>query len=182
MGVTMNIEDTFIDGLKIIRPNRFQDLRGSFVKVFNANIFAENGLANGFKESYFSVSAKGVIRGMHFQSPPSEHIKLVYLSQGLATDVVLDIRRNSGTFGKYFSIELNETNPVMVYIPAGCAHGFESKADNTIVTYLQTSVYDPENDLGIRFDSFGFDWEVENPILSDRDRQFTPLNEFKSPF
>lgn len=182
MGITMLIEDTFIEGLKLIRLKRFDDQRGSFVKVFNAGIFNENGLGFDLKESYFSVSAKGVVRGMHFQAPPSEHIKLVYLSRGLATDVVLDIRKNSKTFGRYFTTELNEAGPVMVYIPAGCAHGFASREDDTIVTYLQTSVYDPKNDMGIRFDSFGFEWETKNPIVSERDLRFPSFNEFDSPF
>jgi dTDP-4-dehydrorhamnose 3,5-epimerase/CDP-3, 6-dideoxy-D-glycero-D-glycero-4-hexulose-5-epimerase len=182
MGVIMIVEETFIEGLKLIRPNRFEDLRGSFVKVFHEGIFAKNGMSIDFKESYFSVSHKGVIRGMHFQVPPSEHIKLVYLSQGQVTDVVLDIRKNSKTFGKYFSIELNETDPVMVYIPVGCAHGFVSKANNTIVNYMQTSVYEAKNDYGIRFDSFGFDWRVEYPIVSERDRQFPNWTKFTSPF
>jgi dTDP-4-dehydrorhamnose 3,5-epimerase/CDP-3, 6-dideoxy-D-glycero-D-glycero-4-hexulose-5-epimerase len=182
MGITMIIQDTFIEGLKLIRLKRFDDQRGSFVKIFNAGIFNETGLDFDLKESYFSVSAKGVVRGMHFQVPPSEHIKLVYLSRGLATDVVLDIRKNSKTFGRYFTTELNEADPVMVYIPAGCAHGFASQEDDTIVTYLQTSVYDPKNDMGIRFDSFGFEWETKNPIVSDRDLRFPSFNEFDSPF
>lgn len=178
----MIVGDTFIEGLKLIRLNRFEDQRGSFMKVFHSEVFAEKNLATSFKESYFSVSNKNAIRGMHFQVPPFEHVKLVYLNQGAATDVVLDLRSKSATFGKYFTIELTEENPVLVYIPVGCAHGFLSKKDHTMITYLQTSVYNRECDRGIRYDSFGFEWEGTNFIVSERDRSFDTFQEFKTIF
>jgi len=171
----MIIEHTQIEGLKIIHLNKFTDNRGSFLKVFNQTFFEENGLATDFKESYFSVSGKNVIRGMHFQTKPFEHTKLVYLNHGKILDIVLDIRKKSNTFGKYLSIEIISEKPILVYIPIGCAHGFLSLEDNTMVTYLQTTVYNKDCDKGIKFNSFGMDWGIENPILSARDLDFPDL-------
>jgi dTDP-4-dehydrorhamnose 3,5-epimerase len=178
----MKIKETFITGLKLIHLNEFKDQRGSFIKVFSEGIFLENNLETAFKESYYSISAKNVIRGMHFQVPPAEHIKLLYLNSGRVLDVILDLRKASVTFGQYFSVELTVSNPVLVYIPFGCAHGFLSLENQTMVTYLQTSCYQSEFDKGIHFDSFDFNWPVKNPIISERDKTFSPFNNFKSPF
>jgi dTDP-4-dehydrorhamnose 3,5-epimerase len=178
----MEIENTYIEGLKLIHPNHFVDPRGSFLKIFNFDIFKENHLATDFKESYFSVSNKNVIRGMHFQIPPFDHTKIVYISQGEVLDVVLDIRKKSPTFGQYFQIRITADNPIIIYIPAGFAHGYLSKLDGTIVNYLQTSVYNKESDTGIKYDSFGMDWEVENPIVSKRDISFISFSDFNSDF
>jgi dTDP-4-dehydrorhamnose 3,5-epimerase len=178
----MEIENTFIEGLKLIHLNRFNDQRGSFLKVFNAGFIEKENLAADFKESYFSVSAKNVIRGMHFQEPPFEYIKLVYLNQGIILDVILDIRKKSPTYGKFFKIEVSEKNPLAIYIPVGCAHGFLSKLDNTMVTYLQTSVYHSESDKGIKYDSFGMAWDIKNPVISERDNNFTAFPDYKTTF
>lgn len=173
----MIIEETFIQGLKLIHLKEFKDVRGGFIKVFNEEIFSENGLETNFKESYYSISAKNVIRGMHFQIPPSEHIKIVYLNQGSILDVILDIRKDSPTFGQYYKLNINTNIPILVYIPIGCAHGFLSLEDNTMVTYVQSTCYDNISDKGIKYDSFGLDWKTEKPILSERDLQFPVLSE-----
>jgi len=178
----MEIENTFISGLKLIHLNKFTDNRGCFLKVFNEGFFAENGLETNYKESYFSISHKDIIRGMHFQVPPGEHVKLIYLSQGKILDVILDIRSTSSTYGKYFTIELDSSNPILIYIPIGCAHGFLSLEENSILTYLQTSVYKIECDQGIKYDSFGMNWGVNNPIVSNRDVAFKDFDQFKTPF
>jgi len=178
----MKIENTYIDGLKLIHLSRFEDSRGSFIKVFNKEFFRLNKLATDFKESYFSVSQKNVIRGMHFQVPPYEHTKLVYLSQGGVIDVILDIRKSSPTFGQYLTIELTGSNPIALYIPVGCAHGYLSIQDNTIVSYLQTSVYNRDCDHGIKWDSFGMDWGVTAPIVSKRDMEFVKFNDYATKF
>lgn len=178
----MEIEEIHIEGLKIIRLNKFFDNRGSFTKIFNDSFFTDNGLRTDFKESYFSVSEKNVIRGMHFQIPPSEHIKLVFVNQGSITDVVLDIRKNSASFGKFFSLNVSADSPVLIYIPVGCAHGFLSLENQTIVSYMQTTVYNQACDKGIHFNSFGFNWNVEDYICSKRDLEFPTLDEFDSPF
>lgn len=168
----MEIENTFIPGLKLIHLKEFIDNRGSFIKVFNADFFAETGLETNFKESYYSTSHKNVIRGMHFQIPPFEHTKLVYLNKGKIIDVVLDVRKSSPTYGQHFSIELSTENPISIYIPVGCAHGFLSLDDHTMVTYMQTSCYNNACDKGINYNSFGMTWGIENPIMSERDLSF----------
>lgn len=178
----MIVEDTFISGLKLLYLNEFNDIRGSFIKVFNKELFKEHRLETNFKESYFSVSAKNVIRGMHFQIPPAQHTKLVYLNSGKILDVVLDLRQSSPTFGQHFSVEITKDNPFMVYIPAGCAHGFLSLEDNSMVTYMQTSCYNSECDKGIDYNSFGMNWKIESPVISFRDSNFPTFKTFKSPF
>lgn len=178
----MNIIETNISGLKILEPKIFEDSRGKFIKTFTDDFFKYNGLNIKIKETYYSISHKDVIRGMHFQTPPYDHIKLVYVPAGKIIDVVLDIRRNSPTFGKYFQTELSSDNGKVLIIPKGLAHGFKSLQDNTNVTYMQTTCYAPNNDAGIKYDSFGFDWECESPKLSDRDFSFLTLEEFDSPF
>jgi len=178
----MKIEEAYIEGLKIIHLDKFSDNRGSFLKVFNFEFFKENCFRTDFKESYFSVSNKNVIRGMHFQIPPFENVKIVYLNQGRIIDVVLDIRKNSKTYGQYFTTEISHNNPILIYIPIGCAHGFLSLEDNTIVSYIQTSIYDSKSDQGVRWDSFKMNWAIINPIISDRDYSFKRFSDFENPF
>ena len=178
----MEIENTFIEGLKIVHLNKLSDNRGSFTKMFNEDIFKVNNLRTDIKESYFSVSDQHVIRGMHFQTPPAEHTKLVFVNKGSIIDVVLDIRRSSPTFGQYFTTKVSEDTPKLIYIPEGCAHGFLSLEDHTIVSYMQTSVYNKDCDAGIKFDSFGYDWETTDPILSSRDMSFVALEDCKTLF
>src|SRR4051794_34497662 len=100
----MELENTFIEGLKILHLSKIADNRGSFTKMFNEDFFNSHNLTTAIKESYFSVSHKNVVRGMHFQTPPADHTKLVFVNQGSITDVVLDIRTKSATFGRYYSI------------------------------------------------------------------------------
>lgn len=178
----MKIIDTEISGLKILQPRIFEDTRGKLIKTFNDSLFQENNLNIEIKETYYSISHKDVIRGMHFQTPPFEHIKLVYVPHGKIVDVVLDIRKNSPTFGKYFSTELSSENGKILIIPKGLAHGFKSLEDNTNVTYMQTTCYSPNSDAGIRYDSFGYDWECDNHKMSDRDIAFQTFEKFETPF
>lgn len=178
----MKFKKTAISNTFIIEPLVFTDLRGSFIKNFNYNDFTKQGLSFDIKETYYSDSRKNVIRGMHFQIPPFDHEKLVYVTTGTILDVVLDIRAFSPTYGKFISIELSEHNNRCVYIGKGCAHGFLSLSDNTRVMYMQTSEHSPDHDAGIRWNSFGMDWETDSPTLSDRDRSFPTLKEYNSPF
>ena len=178
----MKIENTFIPDLKIIQLLDHKDERGKFRKIFNYNFFKDNGLETNFKEHFYSISEKNVIRGMHFQIPPSAQTKLVHVFQGSIIDVVLDLRKSSPTYGNYLKIKIDSTNPTAVYIPIGCAHGFLSLEKNTIVNYLLTSVYDPSNDMVIKYDSFGVDWGIENPILSTRDIECQKFSEITNLF
>lgn len=178
----MKIVETFIDGLLLLEPKIFEDSRGKFIKTFTDDFFKENGLDINIKEVYYSTSHKDVIRGMHFQTPPYEHIKIVYVPYGKIVDVVLDIRKNSPTYGKYFSIELSSENGRILIIPVGIAHGYKSLEDNTNVTYMQTTCYSANHDTGVRYDSFGFNWECNESKHSDRDKTFPLLKEFNTPF
>ena len=178
----MKLIKTFIEGLFIFQSNIFKDNRGEFIKVYSEDIFKSFGLNIKIQESYYSISQKNVIRGMHFQSPPYDHIKLVFVTNGSILDVVLDIRKNSPTFGEYFNIELKANDGKILVIPKGMAHGFKSLEDNTIVHYMQSSCYNKDYDEGIRYDSFGFNWNCKNPILSERDLNFKKFSDYKSPF
>jgi dTDP-4-dehydrorhamnose 3,5-epimerase/CDP-3, 6-dideoxy-D-glycero-D-glycero-4-hexulose-5-epimerase len=178
----MELIKTNFEGLFIIKHKVFTDARGLFVKTYNQLIFDKLGIDVEIKERYYSVSHKNVIRGMHFQTPPEDHIKLVTVISGKILDVVLDIRKSSPTYGKYFSIELESSVGKTIYIPKGFAHGFAALEDNTIVEYNQTTGYAPNNDAGIKYDSFGFDWGIASPIISERDDSFTSLSNFVTPF
>jgi dTDP-4-dehydrorhamnose 3,5-epimerase/CDP-3, 6-dideoxy-D-glycero-D-glycero-4-hexulose-5-epimerase len=169
--------DTNIQGVKIIKCNLFKDDRGVFCKTFNEELFKQVEINMAIKESYYSISKKDVIRGMHFQSKPYEHEKLVYVANGKILDVVLDIRKDSPTYKKYLTIELTDDNGVIVFIPKGCAHGFKSLIDNTMVVYNVSTVYSAKHDKGIHYNSFGFDWEIKEPILSSRDLSFKDLDD-----
>lgn len=159
-----------------------RDDRGAFVKTFHDEKLAEHGLQTEFRESFYSVNNKNVIRGMHFQVPPDDHEKIVYCTSGSLIDVILDIRKDSPTYGQYHTVELTGTNSKGVYLPKGTAHGFYVKEDNTCMVYLTSTVHSPKNDGGILFNSFGYDWPTSNGIHSDRDLTFPKLNDFKSPF
>lgn len=178
----MKLINTSFEGLLIIRHKVFSDNRGLFVKTYNQEIFKQLNIDIEIKERYYSVSHKNVIRGMHFQTPPEDHIKLVTVVAGKILDVVLDIRKHSKTFGKSFSIKIDAKEGKTIYIPKGFAHGFLSLEDNTIVEYNQTTGYAPNSDSGIRYDSFDFDWNTAIPVISERDQSFVSFNQFKNPF
>lgn len=178
----MKIIHTRFEGLKIIIPKVLEDARGEFIKTFNSDFFLEHNISLEIKEIFYSLSNKDVIRGMHFQTPPHEHTKLIYVAHGKILDVVLDIRKDSPTYGEFYSIELSKENTKILLIPKGFAHGYKSLQDNTNVTYMQSSCYEPNSDTGIKYDSFGFEWDLENPILSKRDLSFIDFNSYKTPF
>ncbi|MFA6587796.1 MAG: dTDP-4-dehydrorhamnose 3,5-epimerase [Patescibacteria group bacterium] len=178
----MKIIQTQLNEVYIIEADAFPDDRGIFVKIYNQEIFNEHKLNFQPKETYYSFSKKNVIRGMHFQTPPADHTKLVYVTQGKILDVILDIRVGSPNYGKYITIELSAENHKAIYIPSGFAHGFLSLQENSCVIYSQTAVYSPENDNGININSFGMQWGIENPIVSKRDQNFQNFKDFKSSF
>lgn len=172
----MNFIQTEIDGVFEIKNSKLEDCRGSFVKTFNKDIFLENGLECNFKESFYSVSKRNVLRGMHFQLPPHDHTKLVYVVDGDILDVALDIRQESKTYGSYFSTRLSSKNSKSLYMEKGFAHGFLTLSKSATVVYLTSTVYAPQCDTGIHWNSFGFDWNgVNNPIISKRDSEFNAL-------
>lgn len=174
--------ETGFAGLKIIKTTDFHDDRGCFRKLFSADEYVSSGLESDFRELYYSVNKKDVIRGMHFQTPPSDHVKVVYVVSGSIIDVILDLRKKSSTYGTYFTVKLTGDDPSFVYIPKGFAHGFKSLEDGSVVHYAQTSCYDKNHDCGIRYDSFGYDWKIERPIISERDKAHPAFSNYSSPF
>ncbi len=180
----MILEKTNLNGVFIINNFNVNDERGMFVKTYNKNVFNELNLNFEIRESYFSISKSKVIRGMHFQLPPYDHEKLVYVPQGSILDVVIDLRKNSTTYGKYISVELSKQNKKSIFIPKGFAHGFKSLSDDTITVYNVATEYNSKADAGIHYNSFGFDWKVDNPIVSQRDLAFLDINNFSdiNPF
>lgn len=177
----MKILDQPLPGVYILESVRHSDVRGDFVKIFSADLFAKIGINFEPKEEFYSVSKRNVIRGMHFQRPPSAHDKLVYCSRGEVLDVVVDLRMESSCYRQVKAIRLSEKRPVYIYIPKGCAHGFLSLEDDSIVAYLTSTVHDPELDDGVRWDTIGFDWPCANPILSKRDTKLPAIDELIVP-
>ena len=178
----MKFSSTKLDGVFIIETDLHSDDRGVFIKTYHETFFDEFGIRLDLKESFYSKSGQNVIRGMHFQLPPYDYSKLVYVTSGEIVDVILDVRANSPNYGEFIKVNLSSDNARQVYMPQGFAHGFAVLSDSATVVYLQTAEYAPECDTGIRWNSFGLDWGIENPIISERDRKLPMLNEFDSPF
>lgn len=187
----MTAESTVIPGCSVVDLAHHPDPRGEFVKVFQASAFPASGsqsvgLAAGaglpIAELFWSRSHRGVVRGLHFQTPPCAHTKLVTIVAGTACDVVVDLRVGSPVFGAAATIALDASAPQAVVVPVGCAHGFQATADDTILLYAVTTEHAPEADAGIRWDSVGVTWPVADVVTSDRDAGFPTFSDFESPF
>ncbi len=178
----MQFNDTKIPGCYEIIPRVLPDERGLFVKSFHRPLFAEHGLATDFAEAYYSLSRKGVLRGLHFQTPPQDHAKLVYCPAGEVLDAVVDLRAGSPTFGEYATFTLNDRSANIVYLPPGLAHGFWTLSDHALVMYQVTTVHAPEHDAGILWNSAGIPWPGDAPVISARDRSFPRLDALVTPF
>ena len=159
-----------------------QDTRGLFVKTVHAGFFAVHGLATGFREQYYSVSTKGCLRGMHFQTPPHDHEKLVYCVDGAVMDVIVDLRRGSSTFGTACRFLLSAESRNQIYIARGLAHGFQVLSPTATLVYNVTSEYAPAQDAGIHWRSVPIEWPDPNPLVSERDSNHPSLADFESPF
>ncbi len=178
----MLFREMSLPGCYVIEPVVFKDHRGLFVKTFHEEIFSAHGLTTTFAEEFYSLSRQGVLRGLHFQLPPKDLTKVVYAVHGSAFDVLVDLRVGSPTFGCHEICELSAGKANMVYIPSGIAHGFYARTPELIMMYKVSSVYSQEHDSGILWNSLDIPWPDGNPVISERDRGFAPLAEFKSPF
>ncbi|MGE4565793.1 MAG: dTDP-4-dehydrorhamnose 3,5-epimerase [Victivallaceae bacterium] len=180
----MDIQHTLIEGIAIVRPRIFNDPRGYFLESWNHIRYAESGIDADFIQDNESKSRYGVLRGLHFQAPPYSQAKLVRVITGRVLDVVLDIRRDSPTFGKHHAIELSGENKQQLYIPRGFAHGFAVLSDEVIFAYKCDNVYMPSHERGIAFDdpALAIDWRLPaaDLILSDRDRTHLRLSEIET--
>jgi len=174
----------------LIEPKVFPDNRGCFFELFRESDFHIADLPVHFPQDNFSFSKKNVIRGLHYQRNPKAQGKLVMVIKGRIWDLAVDIRRKSPTFLKWISMDLNDENRFMLYIPPGFAHGFLALSEDVHLLYKCTNEYDPKLDAGIRWDDpdIGIVWPVNNPILSDKDarlpyiKQGKVLGTSQSPF
>ncbi|MFM9050932.1 MAG: dTDP-4-dehydrorhamnose 3,5-epimerase [Bacteroidota bacterium] len=169
-----------IEGVIVIQPALYSDERGSFLESFNKREWGESGIYADFVQDNQSISRKGVIRGLHFQRAPHEQGKLVRVVAGSAMDVLVDLRRDSPTFGRHLCVDLSAENNRMLWIPPGFAHGFESLEDNTVFLYKVSHYYNPQSEGGIRFDdpSLSIPWRTSEPVVSHKDRLLPTLGEW----
>jgi len=180
----MEIEKTFIEGLLVLKPKIFYDERGYFFEPYNKEKYKSVGIDTDFIQDNQSLSQKGALRGLHFQSPPFEQGKLVRVVKGIVMDVVVDIRRNSATYGSYFMLELSEKNFLQLWIPSGFAHGFVTLEDNTIFEYKCSNCYNKQSEGGLRWndEDLNINWNISEPIISEKDQLLPLLKDFVSPF
>ena len=168
----MNIISTKIEGVYLIKPEIFKDERGSFFESFNQKIFQkETNQKINFVQDNQSVSAKNILRGLHFQKPPHGQAKLVRVIKGSVLDVVVDLRKKSKTYSEYILEELSEYNNHQLFIPKGMAHGFLTLEDNTIFSYKCSEFYckGAEDSIVWNDSSIGIKWPGSKPLLSKKD-------------
>ena len=182
----MEVIKTNIDGVLIIEPKVFEDARGYFFESFSQREFEQKVRKINFVQDNESKSVYGVMRGLHFQTPPFSQSKLVRCVRGRVLDVAVDIRRGSPTYGQHVAVELTEDNHRQFFIPRGFAHGFSVLSETAVFQYKCDNFYHPEADGGISIldTSLSIDWRIptEHAILSDKDTKHPLLKDFGSPF
>jgi len=173
-----------LEGLVVFKPEVYGDDRGYFFESYNREKFNSKGIDINLAQTNISESVKNVVRGLHFQNPPFEQGKLIRVLKGAVLDVVVDIRKNSSTYGQHYSIELNEKNKLALWIPPGFAHGFKTLEDDTLFYYDCTNVYHKESEGSIRWndENLKIDWGIDDPILSEKDMHAPLFKDFKSEF
>ncbi len=171
----MKTQTTDIEGIVIIEPQVFGDSRGYFMETYQKEKYAAAGIDVTFVQDNESMSSYGVIRGLHYQAEPFAQAKLIRVVAGRVLDVAVDIRKNSPTFGKVFTLELSSDNKLQLFLPHGIAHGFAVLSDYAIFTYKCDNFYAPQSERTIRLDdpTLAIDWKipVENRIISDKDKK-----------
>lgn len=176
----MEVIPTEIPDVKVLVPKRFGDSRGFFTETYSRRKFADLGIRDEFVQDNHSLSAEvGVVRGLHYQLPPTAQAKLVRVVRGAILDVAVDIRRGSPTFGKVVTAEISAANGRIIYVPIGFAHGFATREPNTEVVYKVTAYYSPADERGIAWDdaALKIDWSVDraHAILSEKDTRYPTL-------
>ena len=179
----MKFIPTAIPEVILIEPDVFNDARGFFLENYRKDLFARNGIGVDFIQDNHSQSAKGVLRGLHYQTAPKQQAKLVRVTRGEVFDVVVDIRPASKTFGKHVARRLNAHDKSMLYVPPGFAHGYLTLSDEAEFLYKVSEVYSPEHERGLRWDdpSLGIAWpKLDVPfVLSEKDKKFPSLKELQ---
>ena len=168
-------------GVFLIKPVIHQDKRGYFFEVFREDLFKEHVGNIHFVQDNESCSRKKVFRGLHYQVPPMAQSKLVRVIKGAIIDIILDLRANSPTYGEYTTIELNDENKYLLFIPKGFAHGFYVKSEYAIVHYKVDNYYSPEHERGINIKSLNVKW-LKEIILSEKDKKWPPFDVQKHQF
>ncbi len=182
----MGFTDTGFEGLLVYEPKVFGDNRGYFFESYNENVFSKAGIDIKFVQDNQSSSTYGVIRGLHFQSPPHAQTKLVRVLLGRILDVVVDIRKGSKTYGRHYSIELSSDNKKQLLVPGGFAHGFSVLSENAEVLYKCDAFYSKESEGGILYNDpdLNIDWKVplDKAVVSEKDLQNASFANHKAEF
>lgn len=176
----MELIETHIKGVFLIKPRVLQDERGLFFRTFCKKEFAEIGFHADFVQFNHSFNLKkGTIRGLHFQLPPYQETKLIRCIQGKVRDVAVDIRKDSPTFLQHVAIELSAENGYSILIPEGCAHGFQTLADDSALIYHHTQYYTPQADAGIRYNdpALNIEWTLPPVNVSEKDKKYALIAE-----
>jgi len=172
-------------GLILIEQKTFGDGRGFFKETYKYEEFAKNGIKDNFVQDNFSVSAKNVLRGLHFQIPPKAQAKLVTVLNGAILDIVVDLRKDSPTFKQWTAFEISSNDHHALYVPVGFAHGFLALENDTFVAYKTSAEYSPEHDRGLKWNDphIGIVWPIASPRLSEKDQALPCLDEMTvNPF
>ena len=179
----MQIKKVFIDDVLILIPSVFDDNRGYFFESYNKKLL-DTTIDIAFVQDNESMSQKGVLRGLHFQKPPYAQGKLVRVITGSVLDVVVDLRKKSSTYGKHFKHILSAENKNQIYVPKGFAHGFLVLENDTIFSYKCTDYYHKEAECSLQWNdtTLNIDWNIENPIISEKDKTAENFATFTSPF
>jgi len=183
----MEIRDTGLPGLELVRPRYFEDERGHFAELFKRNSFRDAGLPHDFVQDNVSLSRQpGTLRGMHWQAPPFAQAKLVRVARGAVLDMVVDLRRGSPTYGQNFAVELSAENRLQLIVPRGFAHGFLTLEPDSEVIYKCDALYHAAAERGLHWadPDLALPWpgEPEVSVISDKDRSWPRLRDLASPF
>ncbi len=174
----MNVRETPLEGVLLVEPKIWGDPRGYFVELWQADRYGSHGVPRQFLQDNISFSRKGVLRGLHFQNPSAQG-KLVFPLEGEIFDVVVDVRKRSPTFRKWFGVKLSSETKQQIWVPEGFAHGFVVLSEKALVVYKCTDTYNAKTEWGVAWNDpeLGIDWPVTDPILSEKDRVYPKLSE-----
>lgn len=182
----MEIAEEFLSGAKLLKPQIFEDGRGCFFESYNKKTFAALGINADFVQDNESFSARGVLRGMHFQKPPHAQAKLIRVLEGEVEDIILDLRFGGATFGQYKKVILSSENKNILFVPRGFAHGFHVLSASARLAYKCDNFYEPSSECGFRFDdkALNLPWSFGEacPIVSGKDLKWGSFSEYiKNP-
>jgi dTDP-4-dehydrorhamnose 3,5-epimerase len=180
----MEFKEHFLEGVIEFFPRQFHDTRGWFMESFNEKAMQAAGIPTNFVQDNQSVSYKNVLRGLHFQKPPHAQAKLVRAVAGRVLDVIVDIRKSSATYGKHLARELSAEQNNLLYVPEGFAHGFLALEENSVFLYKCSDYYHHASESGLLWNDpdLNINWNVAEPIVSDKDQVLPLFKDFVSPF